>query len=610
MGSIKSFIFLITLSLLSGCILPTSVTVTTTSTTTDTSSTTIPPLSGPGPSPSPDVTATTPTVTSVSPSSGGAGNLITVTGTGFLTGSSATQIYLNAILCNNTQVINDTTIMCLTPTPIPAPAGGTTIAVDVVASNPGPLTSAALVGGYTYNPLLSVTAVAPANGQAGQTVTLTGTGFLSSATVTLGGVQCTTVTLNSDTSLGCLLPQNIPGTYDIRVVLPDLQSAVLPASFTYSHGAAQFWAGPKHVCGIDSTSTLKCWGANSSGQLGDGLIVDKSIPTSPTAVAQSQTAPGGNHTCSLNAAGNIYCWGLNSSGQLGIGSLTDSLTPALVPVSFGAFMSNQATALSAGSLHSCAVFELFSAAAPSFHTSVYCWGENSSGQLGTSDNTTYSSIPATPAIDATNAAAYPSVTVSAGGVHTCATVAGAVSCWGGNFSGQLGDGTTTAKTSATAIASLSSGVTQIAAGFDFTCALSSGQVSCWGSNNRGQLGNGTTTDSSSPGIVLYAGSLSPISGVTAIAAGNSHACALLSGGEVWCWGSNQLGQLGNGLTLDSSYPVQMQNLPYGATAIGAGLDYTCVISNGTLQCLGNNYYGTFGNNSFANSSTFRSTLSF
>ena len=190
--------------------------------------------------------------------------------------------------------------------------------------------------------------------------------------------------------------------------------------------------------------------------------------------------------------------------------------------------------------------------------------------------------------------------ISAGYYYTCALLStGAVKCWGSNLYGQLGDGSTanaTARTTPVDVSTLSSGVIAIAAGERHTCAvLNTGAVKCWGNNDNGQLGDDSTLQSLTPVSVP---SLS--SGVTAIAAGRYHACAVLNTGAVKCWGWNLYGQLGDGSTLQSLTPVSVPSLSSGVTAIAAGERHTCaLLSTGAVKCWGYNDNGQLGDGSAA-----------
>jgi alpha-tubulin suppressor-like RCC1 family protein len=146
---------------------------------------------------------------------------------------------------------------------------------------------------------------------------------------------------------------------------------------------------------------------------------------------------------------------------------------------------------------------------------------------------------------------------------------------------------------------LPSGVTAIAAGKDHTCALtSSGGVKCWGDNGSGELGNGTTTLSNIPVDVTGLSS-----GVMAIAAGSNYTCALTSSGEVKCWGQNEYGQLGDGTTTNSNIPVDVVGLSNGIVAITAGGSHSCALtSEEVVMCWGWNSNGQLGNQSDTDSS--------
>lgn len=223
---------------------------------------------------------------------------------------------------------------------------------------------------------------------------------------------------------------------------------------------------------------------------------------------------------------------------------------------------------------------------------VECWGDNSTGGLG--DGTTTSS---TTPVDVVGLPA-DNIAVAAGDRFSCAlTAGGAVSCWGHNEFGQLGDGTWTNRFTPVAVVGLDRGVATIAARGEHTCALRDSRVLCWGGNIDGQLGDGTTTDRPEPVEV------SGLDEVSSIATGGEHTCAILVEGGVTCWGWNVAGQLGNGSTTNSLRPVAVKGLTSGVSAVTTGGRHTCALmTQGGVRCWGYGEFGQLGNGSTTDSS--------
>ena len=348
---------------------------------------------------------------------------------------------------------------------------------------------------------------------------------------------------------------------------------VLPAAVEAAEAA-----GTGHSCTIIAGGGgVECFGLNDRGQLGDGTLTDRTIPTAVQSLpgAAVELEAGDFFSCALVALGALYCWGDNVDGELGDGTLTQSSIPTAVlglPGPVGSF--------SAGLQHACAV---------STGGGVSCWGNNDFAQLGDGSFTNRSSATAVVglpgAIDA----------VALGEGHSCAlTAAGQVYCWGGNEFGELGDGTRADRTSPTPVDTLPGDVVAIAAGGYHTCALrATGTVLCWGDNIYGQAGQPGFDDELLPAVVN--GLAGP---VDAIEAGESFTCALLAGGSVQCWGDNFEGQLGDGSFTERYSPSEVAGLAAAAEGIALGAYHGCArLVGGALLCWGDNFYGQLGNGS-------------
>jgi alpha-tubulin suppressor-like RCC1 family protein len=281
-------------------------------------------------------------------------------------------------------------------------------------------------------------------------------------------------------------------------------------------GIVSVAAGRTHTCALTSQGGVKCWGANGSGQLGDGSTTWSRVPVDVSGLESgiSAIAAGGEHTCALTVAGGVKCWGANAYDEFG-----NSAAIATAPVDVPGLASGVGV-IAAGSSHTCA---LISAGG------VKCWGTNGSGQLGIGERGGSSLQP----VDVVGLGAGVTA-VSAGDWHTCAlTGAAGVACWGAASSATDG--------SPVVVAGLADGVAAITAGGDTSCALTSvGEVECWGSFDAGPQ--------EVPGLGA---------GIGALASGGDYVCALDDAGVIRCWGSNRAGQLALGTRClsESSLPV-------------------------------------------------------
>jgi alpha-tubulin suppressor-like RCC1 family protein len=280
---------------------------------------------------------------------------------------------------------------------------------------------------------------------------------------------------------------------------------------------------------------------------------------------------GAYHTCAGKSDGTLWCWGDNSNGQLGDGSPLSSNSPMPVLA-----LGNSVVQVSSGDFHVCARRN---------DGTLWCWGDNSNGQLGNGSAGGYMRSPIQSIALGSSVA-----DVSTGDAHTCARKTdGTVWCWGYNGDGELGDGTTINRPAPVQIVALGTAVVGVSAGSSHTCAVKNdGSLWCWGLNRMGMIGDGTKTDRNIPVQVMSLGTA-----VASVSAGRYGTCARKTDDTLWCWGFNGSGALGDGTTTDRLLPTQVVGL--GGVADSASDQHTCARkTDGSLWCWGPNYYGVVG----------------
>lgn len=331
--------------------------------------------------------------------------------------------------------------------------------------------------------------------------------------------------------------------------------------------------GSRSACALMEDGSVRCWGAG--GLVGDGT---RSLRVEPVQVKGLSTgvqslSAGLSHTCALSAAGRVWCWGENARGELGLGTTVPALEPRPVP------SLPEVTQVAAGASHTCALLVT---------GDVRCWGVNDQYQLG----------GGAPAEASTPVAVEGLVSgirnLAAGAAHTCAVTAnGEVHCWGGNAHGELGLGVASAAPVArpSRVLGLPGPMMMVAAGRFHTCAVSpEGAVWCWGQNEFGALGDDTSLDRSTP--VQPVGLPVP---VVALSAGAGGTCAVLSGGDAYCWGSNLNGQLGDGTRIHRARPVKVVGLEGRGRMVSYGEEFSCGSTTSLRAlCWGKNDQGQLG----------------
>ncbi|MFH1808456.1 MAG: hypothetical protein ABIJ09_06920 [Pseudomonadota bacterium] len=430
-------------------------------------------------------------------------------------------------------------------------------------------------------------------------------------------------------------------------------------------GTLDLVAGSDHSCALLADRTVRCWGSNYPYTTGDGLADtstrDGAVPVCTRGARQNdacslealssvlQLSAGNRHTCALRDDGTVWCWGSNNRGQLGDGSTEDRRNATQVCGS-GTRLGGDCVPLSnvvevhAGFSHTCAVRRVDVTT-----TEVICWGEGRNGELGAGPGALAVYPTEVCASGSGNACAPLSgiVSITAGAVHSCALLdTGEVWCWGSGLLGQLGNGDLDENRSASPVPVCARGrqsdgtcehlqgvVALASAGWNTCALLVSGSMVCWGDNQFGQVGSGLVPVDYrgiaypllNPTPVCISGrgiSCEPLSNVVSMDIGPSHACALTSAGELWCWGRNDRGQLGDGTWAEAGcndyiyssgvtlIPSACRFLPVrvcgegagpgctplqGVRSVRTGDTHTCaILQDGELRCWGDNRSAQLG----------------
>lgn len=324
-----------------------------------------------------------------------------------------------------------------------------------------------------------------------------------------------------------------------------------------------------HDCAALMDGSVRCWGSNYGGQLGDGSLESSATPVQVLGLSSGVRNVEASYTdsCAALWGGGFSCWGSNLYGQLGNGSTAMSVTTPTPVVT-------ELQSISLGEYHSCG---------QSLDGTVLCWGYGEDGSLGDGRKQSSATPVAVSGLDSSVQQ------VSAGAVVSCALLAdGSVSCWGTNSGSDVCSGTNIVHSTPVAVTGVSD-VLEITAGSTHACARHvDGGVSCWGLDSYGQLGTSATT---LPAPCTNQPARPParvasLDHVVQIAAGDGHTCALRDNGEVYCWGRNEAGQLGDGTTTSRPEPKRVLNVA-GASSIRVGYSQSCALFlDGSALCWG------------------------
>lgn len=454
----------------------------------------------------------------------------------------------------------------------------------------------------------------------------------------LGGASAYTfssATVRASFTVGTVVSQNASLKVNVSSMVELLRTDGSSTVWrTYSHSMVEnvplgvvastySTSGIFQVCGVIDAQTW-CWGHNDQGQLGDGTGGDGTTAhdsTVPVRVARlagglqgkmdKYVAAGNLFACIVTTDDLVYCMGDNVNRTLGDGTTTDRNVPTAVDTTTG-LAGKTITGITASDAHVCVIAS----------GDVYCWGAGGLGRIGNGSTANQSKPTRVSTIGTVNGKTVSKIASTPVLRSTCALLSsGQVWCWGNNDRGQLGDQSTTDRTSPvavytggalsgkTAIDIAMGGGYQVSATNDNTTpdktrrgtacvATSDGGVYCWGANQYGQLGQGSTSLTAQTSAVQVGGLLT---GKTVVQVGTAYAtpCALTNTGVMYCWGQNVNGAVGDGTKIDRSTPtavvVQSPGLQgHTITSISGGVNRNCAIADGSTYCWGLNTDGQIG----------------
>lgn len=343
----------------------------------------------------------------------------------------------------------------------------------------------------------------------------------------------------------------------------------------FAPSTPQVAAGEAHTCLLDRSGNVWCWGWNIYGQAGSEPSQSVWPPVQLPLTGITSISSGAYHSCAIDGAGRLFCWGRNNQGQLGNENLNDSS----IPVEVTALSGETIAAVSCGSFHTCAV-----------NTSgqAWCWGSNRDGKLGNGEAGGVYKQPV-PVIGELPAL----VSIAAGATFTCAAdVHGVAWCWGDGSFGETGSKTMQSNPLPVQVSGVNN-VKSLSAGWAHLCALSSdGNAACWGKNFAGELGNSSNIPRSLPAPITGLSGKQPL---RILSVGGRTSCALTEAGFLLCWGRNDAGQAGSAARVDTLLPAQVNGIPGNIISLAVGGSHTCALTDtGDLYCWGDNDLGQLG----------------